>query len=64
MPVLPPPHLRTPMHTTHNFLKPTIAKCIVNVNSFVASICLGNLTVVQETFAESTLIISIFSIAE
>jgi len=39
------------------FLKPTIAKCIVN--SFVVSICLGTLAVVQVTFTESTLIASI-----
>jgi len=46
---------------THMFLKPTIAKCVVK--SFVVSICLGTLAVVQVTFAESTLIASIFSIA-
>ena len=34
-------------HTTHNFLKPTVAKCIVNI--FVVSICRGKLTVVQVT---------------
>jgi len=45
---------------THNFLKPTIEKCIVN--SFVVSICLGKLAVVEVTFVESTLIVSIFSI--
>jgi len=36
------------IHIIHNFPKPAIAKCIVN--SFVVSICLGKLTVVQVTF--------------
>jgi len=49
------------LHTTRNFLKPTIAKCIVN--SFVVSFCLGTLAVVHVTFAEYTLIVSILSIA-
>jgi len=42
-------------------IKPTIEKCIVD--NFVVSICLGTLAVVQVTSAESTLIVSILSIA-
>jgi len=49
------------LHTTCNFLKPILAKCIMK--SFVVNICLGKLAVVQVTFAESMLIVSIFSIA-
>jgi len=45
-----------------NFLKPTVAKCIVN--SFVDSMCLDKLAVGRVTFAESTLIFSIFSITQ
>jgi len=44
-------------YVSHPGLKSTIAKRIVN--SFVVSICLGTLAVVQATFAESTLIVSI-----
>jgi len=50
------------LHTARNFLKAIFAKCIVN--NFVVSICLGKLAVVQVTFAESMLIVSIFSIAK